>query len=126
MEKNKMGKQNNKKSNLPKKNTAKKSNSFSTGTIAIVIVIILVLGFVVFNAANTAGGGPSGNVCAENIAYLQDGVNRFQAAFGVFPTELEQLLEARDGLEPFVETIDLRCPSSGRPYIIENGIVRDS
>lgn len=126
MEKKAMPKQTGKKSGASKKYLPKKKGSLSPVTIAIVIGILLI-GFIVFNAANsTPSGAPSGRVCAENIAYLQAGVDRYQAAFGVYPTELEQLLESSAGQEPFVETIDLRCPSSGRPYIIENGVVRDS
>ena len=126
MEKKAMPKQTAKKSNSSKKSVPKKNGSLSPGTIAVVIGIIL-LGFIVYSAASTtSSGGPSGRICSENIAYLQAGVDRYRAAFGVYPTELSQLLEAEDGQEPFVETIDLRCPSSGRPYIIENGVVRDS
>ncbi|MBS3950302.1 MAG: hypothetical protein KGZ53_06540 [Peptococcaceae bacterium] len=121
-----MPKQTGEKSSGSRKSVPKKNSSLSPGTIAIVIGILL-LGFIVYSAASTtSSGGPSGNVCAENIAYLQAGVDRYRAAFGVYPTELSQLLETKEGQEPFVETIDLRCPSSGRPYIIENGTVRDS
>lgn len=127
MKKKTTDKQAGKKTSVSKKSTAEKRNSLSPGTIAIVIVVIFVLGVIVYGATNTtAGGGPSGNNCAENIAYLQAGVDSYKDAFGAFPTSLTQLLETKDGLEPFVETIDLRCPSSGRAYIISNGIVRDS
>ncbi|MBS3982508.1 MAG: hypothetical protein KGZ41_01775 [Dethiobacter sp.] len=126
MEKKAKPQQTGKKTGGSKKSVPKKKNSLSPATIAIVIGILL-LGFIVYSAASTtSSGGPSGNVCAENIAYLQAGVDRYQAAFGVYPTELSQLLETTAGQEPFVETIDLVCPSSGRPYIIENGVVRDS
>jgi hypothetical protein len=126
VEKKTVSKQTAKKSGGSKKSVPKKKNSLSPTTIAIVIGILLV-GFIVYSAASTTSSGvPSGNVCAENIAFLQAGVDRYQAAFGVYPTELSQLLETGADQKPFVETIDLRCPSSGRPYIIENGVVRDS
>ncbi len=126
MEKQAMPKQTGKKSGSSKKSVPKKKNSLSPATIAIIIGILLI-GYIVYSAASTASSGvPSGNVCAENIAYLQAGVDRYQAAFGVYPTDLNQLLKTNANQEPFVETIDLRCPSSGRPYIITNGVVRDS
>lgn len=126
MEKKTMPKQTSKKSSSSKKGVPQKKSLLSPTTIAIVIGLLLI-GFIVYSAASTTSSGvPSGNVCAENIAYLQAGVDRYQEAFGVYPTELSQLLETGADQKPFVETIDLRCPSSGRPYIIENGVVRDS
>jgi len=113
----------------PKRSTTKSRSSFSFGTIgiivAVVVAVVAIAGLLEQRAAMPPGV-PSGNVCQENIDYLQIGVDSYRAAFGEFPTELVQLLEVRDGRGPFVETIDLRCPSSGRPYIIDNGAVRDS
>jgi hypothetical protein len=125
-----VGKQGGKKSGASSGKPVPKRNSlFSAGTIGIIIVVIAVVaivGFLEYNRVATPPGVPSGNVCQENINYLQAGVDRYRAAFGVYPTSLEQLLETRDGAGPFVETVNLRCPSSGRPYIVDNGRVRDS
>jgi len=118
-----------KKSGESGKPAPKRNSSFSFGTVGIIIAVIAVVaivGLLEYNRVATPPGVPSGNVCRENIAYLQDGVDRFRDAFGVYPTTLEQLLETSEGKGPFVQTINLRCPSSGRPYLIDNGVVRDS
>lgn len=111
------------------KQTPKQGTFLSSGTLGIIIIIIAVVaitGYLEYSRNAAPAGVPSGNVCQENIDYLQAGVDRYRAAFGEFPASLEQLMEARDGKGPFVETIDLRCPTSGRPYIIVGGVVRDS
>jgi hypothetical protein len=129
MEKKAVSKQSGKKSGASSKIAPKRNSLFSAGTIGIIIVVTAVVafvGFLEYNRIATPPGVPSGNICQENIDYLQAGVDRYRAAFGVYPTSLEQLLKTRDGKGPFVETVNLRCPSSGRPYIIDNGRVRDS
>ena len=128
-----MGKKASNKQNVKKqaalgKSTRKQGGSFPATTVGIIVFIIVIVALVYSwnNAPSISAGVPSGNVCQENIDYLQAGVDSYREAFGVFPTTLEQLMESRDGKGPFVETIALRCPSSRKPYIIEDGVVRDS
>ncbi|MDW7683823.1 MAG: hypothetical protein SCK29_06855 [Bacillota bacterium] len=94
-----------------------------------VVVLMLVLAFILTGCgqSNTAQGipkAPQGDNCAENVAYLQDGIDRFNEAFGVFPTDVNELLETKDGKGPFVESVPA-CPAGNR-YVIENGIVREA
>lgn len=122
-------KQNGKKPAASGKRTHKQSGSSPSTTVGIVVFIIIIVVAVVYiwnSTPSISAGVPSGNVCQENIDYLQAGVDSYREAFGAFPTTLEQLMESRDGKGPFVETIGLRCPSSKKPYIIVNGVVRDS
>lgn len=122
-------KQSGKKPAVSGKRTHKQGGISTSATIGIFIFIIAIVVAVVYignSTSSTSAGVPSGRVCQENIDYLQAGVDRYREAFGVLPTTLEQLMESRDGKGPFVETISLRCPSSGRPYVIVNGVVRDS
>lgn len=99
----------------------------STGMKAFIVAIVLFVGVIGYGIANkavtTSKGVPSGNSCEENVAYLQVGVDKYKEAFGVYPTELKQLLESKDGKGPFVETIDLQCPTEKKPYYIVNGRV---
>ena len=77
--------------------------------------------------SNTTQGipkAPSGNNCVENVAYIQDGVNRYNEAFGAFPADVNELLEAKEGKGPFVEKVPA-CPTGNR-YVIENGKVREA
>ncbi|MBS4031484.1 MAG: hypothetical protein KGZ63_08700 [Clostridiales bacterium] len=121
-------KQNGKKPATSDKRTHKQGGSFPSTTVGIVVFIIVIVAVVYSwnSAPSISADVPSGNVCQENIDYLQAGVDSYREAFGAFPTTLEQLMESRDGKGPFVETIGLRCPSSRKPYIIANGVVRDS
>lgn len=64
-------------------------------------------------------GMPSGKNCAENVAYLQSGVNKYFQAFGNYPTDVNQLAEAAGGKGPFVAGIP-KCPSGNR-YVVANG-----
>lgn len=79
---------------------------------------------VIANTARTSSPIPPGNNCEQNKAYLQDGVDAYKEAHGVFPTELGQLLESKDGKGPFVETISLTCPTEGSPYIVIDGVIQ--
>jgi len=99
----------------------------STGMKALIVAVVLFVGVIGYGIANkaviTSKGVPSGNSCEENVAYLQSGVDKYKEAFGAYPTELKQLLESKDGKGPFVETIDLQCPTDKKPYYIVNGRV---
>jgi hypothetical protein len=129
MGKKESNKQNGKKSASSGKSMHKQGGSSSSKTVGIVVFIIVLVVAVAYIGSSTSSrsaGVPSGNVCQENIDYLQAGVDSYREAFGAFPTTLEQLMDSRDGKGPFVETISLRCPSSRKPYVIVNGMVRDS
>lgn len=67
---------------------------------------------------------PTGDDCPENVAYLQDGVNKYKSAFNDYPSNVELLLASKDGKGPFVEEVPL-CPS-GNIYVIENGTVKEA
>ncbi len=67
---------------------------------------------------------PSGDDCAENLAYLQSGVDMYAESLGQYPTDVEQLLESKEGKGPFVEVIP-ECPT-GNQYVIENGTVKEA
>lgn len=101
--------------------------SMSTGMKAAIVAIVLFVGVIGYGVANkavtTSKGVPSGNNCEENVAYLQAGVDQYREAFGVNPIDLKQLLESKDGKGPFVETIDLQCPTEKKPYMVVNGKV---
>jgi len=66
---------------------------------------------------------PSGNDCAENIAYLQVGVDNYKNALGNYPSDVQQLLESKDGKGPFVQVVP-KCPG-GNKYVIEYGTVKE-
>ena len=66
---------------------------------------------------------PSGKDCAENVAYLQAGVDKYKQALGDYPITVENLLESKDGKGPFTEIIP-KCPS-GNKYIIKNGTIME-
>ncbi len=72
---------------------------------------------------NNVSKVPSGANCPENVAYLQEGANKYKEAFGNYPTDVQKLLEASNGKGPFVEKVP-ECPG-GNVYIIENGTVRE-
>jgi len=100
----------------------------SAGKIGVIVIAILAVVAIAVGLSEIDTEGtrvPSGSVCADNVAYLQGGVDSYREAFGEFPTTLEQLLETKDGKGPFVERIDLRCPSTGKPYRIQDGVVSD-
>lgn len=65
---------------------------------------------------------PSGNDCAENVAYLQDGVNKYKVANGELPADVNTLLEKKDGKGPFVEKVPA-CPGGNLYKVDANGIV---
>lgn len=67
---------------------------------------------------------PSGDNCAENVAYLQKGVDNYKEALGQYPSDVQQLLDSADGKGPFVQEIP-ECPS-GNIYIIDNGLVKEA
>jgi hypothetical protein len=96
-------------------------------------LLMLVLGLAVILAGcaggNETGGTnssrvPSGNDCAENLAYLQEGVNKYRDALGTLPVDVNELLQIKEGKGPFVEKVPA-CPS-GNLYVIENGIVKEA
>jgi hypothetical protein len=102
--------------------------AMSAGKIGIIIVALLAVVAIAVGMSeiDTEGSkAPAGSDCAANVEYLQAGVDSYKQAFGELPTTFEQLLETKDGKGPFVERIDYRCPSTGRPYKIQNGIVTD-
>ena len=67
---------------------------------------------------------PTGDNCPENVAYLQEGVNKYQKELGAYPADVQLLLSSKDGKGPFVEKVP-ECPS-GNIYVIDNGIVREA
>lgn len=107
-------------------NSSKQRNSLGMMLfIAALVVFIGIIGYGITNTAiKTSGGIPSGNNCGENIAYLQAGVDKYKEAFGVYPASLNQLLESKDGKGPFVETINLQCPTDNSPYAVIDGVVQ--
>lgn len=112
-----------------KKETAAKipSNASNMKTPIIVLIIIGVsLGTFALYSFSNVSDVPSGTNCEENAAYLQKGVDEYKKAWGVYPTELKQLLESKDGKGPFVETISLKCPSDGTYYAVNNGKIEQS
>ncbi len=67
---------------------------------------------------------PSGDNCPENVAYLQEGVDKYKKELGKLPVDVNELLVSSDGKGPFVEKVP-ECPS-GNIYVIENGLVKES
>ena len=96
----------------------------SVAIITLVLIALFLVGCGQSNSAQDLPKTPSGNNCAENVAYLQDGVNRYNEAFGAFPADVEQLLETKDGKGPFVQKVP-KCPTGNR-YVIEDGKVREA
>jgi hypothetical protein len=95
---------------------------------AVLVALVLVLGLVALagcggDTESQAEGVPSGADCAENIAYLQAGVDAYRETVGSYPVEVEQLLETAGGQGPFVQVVPA-CPG-GNDYVIENGRVRE-
>lgn len=93
-------------------------------TLAIVVVSVLILAGCADDSHSRMAGAPSGDDCAENIAYLQDGVDAYREAVGSYPSDVNQLLDSAEGQGPFVESIPA-CPA-GNIYKIENGVVREA
>lgn len=89
------------------------------------VLLVVVLAITLFAFGCSQGSSvPSGNNCAENIAYLQAAADEYYEIFGEYPITLDQLREERDGKGPLVE-VTLTCPTTNFPYIIENGLVKD-
>lgn len=111
-------------------NKAKYKKSVNNKIYAIAgIIIIVIIGLTVFFGTGSnsgsnaiAGPAPSGNVCSENVAYLQVGVDKYGELTGQMPTDVNQLTQTKDG-KPFVEKVPA-CPS-GNLYVIENGLVKE-
>ncbi len=77
------------------------------------------------NSTKSSGSNvPSGNDCAENVAYLQSGVDKYKESVGEYPSNVQQLLNSEDGKGPFVEVVP-ECPT-GNLYVIENGTVKEA
>lgn len=93
------------------------------------VLALLVFGLLVFagcgdDSHSQTAAAPSGEDCAENIAYLQAGVDAYRAATGTEPSAVNELLTAVDGHGPFVESVPA-CPA-GNAYVIEGGVVREA
>lgn len=67
---------------------------------------------------------PSGDNCPENVAYLQQGVDKYKEVLGQYPADVQQLLDSAGGKGPFVEKVP-ECPS-GNIYVIQNGVVTEA
>lgn len=70
------------------------------------------------------GKVPSGDNCTENVAYLQQGVDKYKEVLGQYPSDVQQLLDSADGKGPFVEKVPA-CPS-GNIYVIQSGVVTEA
>ncbi len=91
----------------------------------ILVLTLIISGCSASKSESTTGSKvPSGKDCAENVAYLQAGVDKHKQALGVYPATVEKLLEPYDGKGPFVQIIP-KCPS-GNKYNIKNGTVVES
>lgn len=94
----------------------------------IALAVLIGLGVFFFGGQESsnalAGPAPAGDNCPENVAYLQQGVNKYQETTGQFPTELNQLLEKIKEQSPAVEKLPT-CPG-GNLYVIENGVVKEA
>lgn len=87
-------------------------------------VAVIVVGVAISGAVVKSSEAPTGENCGQNIEYLQKGVDKYKEAHGVYPTDLKQLLEAKDGKGPFAEKVDYVCPTEGAPYEVVNGVVQ--
>jgi len=93
--------------------------------LVVLMITLLVLVGCTSNSTNSTGSNiPSGNDCAENVAYLQSGVDKYKEAVGDYPSNVQQLLDSKDGKGPFVEVVP-ECPT-GNQYLIENGTVKEA
>lgn len=93
--------------------------------LTVLLITSLVLVGCTTNSTNSTGSNiPSGNDCAENVAYLQSGVDKYKEAFGDYPSNVQLLLQAKNGKGPFVEVLP-ECPT-GNQYVIENGAVKEA
>ena len=92
------------------------------------LIVLLTIGALILlgcsSTSNAISKAPSGDNCPENVAYLQDGVNKYNQALGTYPANVQQLLDSTNGKGPFVEKVP-ECPS-GNIYVIENGTVREA
>ena len=88
------------------------------------LVVILVATVLLGCGSDGTAELPSGENCAENVAYLQAGVDAYKEALGVYPAEVAQLLAPPAGTDPFVEAVPA-CPS-GNIYVIQNGVVTEA
>lgn len=93
-----------------------------------ILASILLFGFIFVTGCSSSSektlGVPSGNDCAENVAYLQQGVDKYKEEVGTYPGDVKELLNTVDGKGPFVEVVP-DCPS-GNQYVINNGIVSEA
>lgn len=93
--------------------------------LAVLLITLLAVVGCSTNATNSTGSKiPSGNDCAENVAYLQSGVDKYKEAVGEYPSNVDQLLESKNDRGPFVEVVP-QCPT-GNQYVIENGVVKEA
>ena len=101
--------------------------NINKGTYKAIFITCFIIGIIItlfIISSMFTSNVPSGNICEENTAYLQKGVDAYKKAVGEYPTELKQLLETKQGKGPFVEAIDLKCPSDDLPYIIVDGKIQ--
>jgi len=109
-----------------KKSTKQAKAGKFKAQVIVLVVFAGILVAVIANAVMNTSQVPSGSNCQQNQAYLQDGVDAYKEAFGVYPTDLKQLLESKDGKGPFVETVSLTCPTEGSPYTVIDGVVQQA